>query len=99
MTNALRRFAERLRFWLFEEREYRYAENPKRRRQLNNAYVIQACAALTGIVTFTLIPLIVWLIALKSFVIVYLTSSAVAGAFYLSVSLYIRRLNKQYELN
>ena len=97
MTNPVRRFARRLRFWLLEEREYIYAENPKRRKQLHNAYLIQACAALTGITAFAIIPVIVWLITLKSFVIGYLISSAIAGVLYLTISLYIRHLNKQYD--
>jgi uncharacterized membrane protein len=95
----MRRFVDRLRFWLFEEREHQYAENPKRRRQLNNVYLIQACAVLTGIVTFAVIPLIVWLVTLKSFVLVYIISSVLAAIAYASIGLYVRRLNKQYQLN
>ena len=99
MTNPVRRFADKLKFWLFEEKEHQYAENPKKRRQLHNAYLIQACAALTGIVTFAVIPLIMWLVTLKSFVIVYLISSFVAAIMYASISLYIKHLNKQYQPN
>lgn len=98
MTNPVRRFAKKLRFWLLEEKEYIYADNPKRRRQLHNAYLIQACAALTGIIAMAIIPLIVWLITLQSFVIGYLISSLIAGAIYLTISLYIRHLNKEYQL-
>jgi hypothetical protein len=98
MTNLLSRSIGRLKFWLFEEREDKYAENPKHRRQLHNAYLIQAWAALTGIIVVAIIPLVVWLITLQSFVIVYLIFSAIAAVLYASISLHIRRLNKQYEL-
>lgn len=98
MANILSRFIGRLKFWLFEEREDKYAANPKRRRQLHNAYLIQAWAALTGIIVVAIIPLVVWLITLQSFVVVYLILSAVAAILYASTSLYVRRLNKQYEL-
>jgi dipeptide/tripeptide permease len=98
MTNLFLRFFERLKFWLFEEREDKYAENPKRRKQLHNAYLIQAWAALTGIVVIAIVPLVVWLITLQDFVIVYLILSAIAAILYVSISLYIRRLNRQFEL-
>jgi len=97
MTNLLSRSFERLKFWLFEEREDRYAENPKRRKQLHNVYLIQAWAALTGIIVVAIVPLVVWLITLQDFVIVYLILSAIAAILYASIRLYIRHLNRQYE--
>jgi hypothetical protein len=99
MANPLSCLLRRLKFWLFEERDYIYTENPKRRRQLHNAYLIQAWAALTGITVVAIIPLVVWLIALPNFVIVYLILSAIAGIFYLTISLYVRHLNKLHELH
>ena len=99
MANPLSHLTRRLKFWLFEERDDIYAENPKRRRQLHNAYLIQAWAALTGIIVMAIIPLVVWLITVQSFVVIYLISTAIAGISYLSIRWYVRRLNKQYELN
>jgi hypothetical protein len=99
MTNQLSSLLKRLKFWLFEEREYIYSDNPKRRRQLHNAYVIQALAALTGIMAMAIIPLVVWLINIQGFVLGYLIFSAVAGIFYITINLYVKHLNKQYELN
>ena len=99
MINPLSPLIKRLKFWLFEEREDIYAENPKRRRQLHDAYLIQACAALTGIAVVAMIPLVVWLIALQSFVISYLIFSTVALIVYLAISLHVRHLNKQHEPN
>lgn len=99
MINPLSYLIKRLKFWLFEEREDIYAENPKRRRQLHDAYLIQAWAALTGIAVVAMIPLVVWLIALQSFVIGYLIFSAIAGIIYLAISWYVRHLNKQHEPN
>lgn len=99
MSNLLLRLVKKVKFWLLEERDDIYAENPKRRRQLHNAYLIQACAALTGIVVIAIIPLVFWFITFKGFVVVYLISSAVAGILYLSINMYIKHLNEQYELN
>lgn len=99
MTNPVTGFLKKLRFWLFEEREFLYSENPKRRKQLNDAYLIQAWAALTGIIVMAMIPLIVWLITVQDFVLVYLIASATAFIVYLTISLHIRRLNKRCELN
>jgi hypothetical protein len=99
MSNLLLRLVRKVKFWLLEERDDMYAENPKRRRQLHNAYLIQACAALTGIVGIAIIPLVFWFVTFKGFVVVYLISSAVAGTLYVTINLYIRHLNEQYELN
>ena len=99
MANPLSHLLKRLRFWLFEETDDIHVENPKRRRQLNNAYLIQAWAALTGIIVMALIPLVVWLISVQNFVIIYLILSAIAGTFYLTISWYVRRLNRQHDLN
>jgi hypothetical protein len=98
MSNFLSRVAKKVKFWLFEERDDIYANNPKRRRQLHNAYAIQACLVLIGIGTMALIPLALWL-ALKGFVIVYLVSTVVAGILYLTISSYVKHLNKRYEIN
>ena len=98
MTNLLSRSIGRLRFWLFEEREDKYEENPKRRRQLHSAYLIQAWSALTGIIVVAIIPLVVWLISLQDFVVVYLIFSTIAAILYASISLFVRRLNKQHEI-
>jgi len=95
MVNPLSYLLKKLKFWLFEERDDVYAENPKRRRELHNAFLIQAWAALTGIVVMAIIPLVVWLITVQGFVIIYLIFSAIAGIIYLTVSLYIKRLNKR----
>ena len=99
MSNLLLRVVRKVKFWLLEERDDIYAENPKRRRQLHNAYLIQAFAALTGIGVIAIIPLVFWFITFKGFVIVYLISSATAGILYLSINLYIKHLNERYELN
>jgi len=98
MSNFLSRFARKVKFWLFEERDDIYADNPKRRRQLHNAYAIQACLVLIGIGTVALIPLALWLV-LKGFVLIYLVSTAVAGILYLTISSYVRHVNKRYEVN
>jgi|GEM_PF-2519795 len=98
MSNFLSRVAKKVKFWLFEERDDIYVDNPKRRRQLHNAYAIQACLVLIGIGTMALIPLALWL-ALKGFVIVYLVSTVVAGILYLTISSYVKHLNKRYEIN
>ena len=99
MTNFLLRVLKRLKFWLFEGRDDIYVENPKRRRQLHNAYLIQAWAALTGIIVILIVPLFVWLISLQGFVIGYIIFSVVAFIFYVTISLYVRRLNKQFEIS
>ena len=98
MSNLLSRFVKRIKFWLFEERDDVFADNPKRRRQLHNAYVIQACIALIGIGTVALIPLVLWL-TVKGFVLVYLILTAVAGILYVTISSYVKRLNKRYVLD
>jgi len=98
VSNLLSRFVKRIKFWLFEERDDVFADNPKRRRQLHNAYVIQACIALIGIGTVALIPLVLWL-TVKGFVLVYLILTAVAGILYVTISSYVKRLNKRYVLD
>jgi hypothetical protein len=98
VSNFLSHIAKRVKFWLFEERDDIYAENLKRRKQLHNAYLIQACVALIGVGTVALIPVVLWLTT-KGFVIVYLISTAVAGILYLTISSYVKHVNKQYELN
>jgi len=99
LTNLLLRVLKRLKFWLFEERDDLYAKNPKRRRQLHNAYLIQTWTALTGIIVILMVPLFVWLISLQGFVIGYVIFSIVAFIFYTTISLYIRHLNKQFEIS
>jgi hypothetical protein len=99
MANPISRLLKKLKFWLFEKRDDVYAENPKRRRELHNAYLIQASSVLTGIAVFAIIPLVVWLITVKDFVIIYIIFSAIAAIIYLTVSLHVRHLNKQYEPN
>ena len=99
MANPMSGFIKRLKFWLFEEKDYVYAENPKHRRHLHNAHLIQAWAAFTGVIVMAIIPLVVWLITLQDFVIGYLIFSMIACFLYLTISLYIKHLNKQYELN
>jgi hypothetical protein len=98
MSSFLSRIAKKVKFWLFEERDDIYAENPQRRRQLHNAYAIQVCLVLIGIGTMALIPLALWLV-LKGFVIVYLVSTAVVAIAYLTISSYVKHLNKRYEVN
>ncbi|MGD0160541.1 MAG: hypothetical protein ABSB89_09615 [Candidatus Bathyarchaeia archaeon] len=98
MSNLLSRFAKKVKFWLFEERDDIYAENLKRRKQLHNAHLIQVFIVLIGIGTMALIPLVLWFIT-KGFVFVYLIFTAVAGILYLSIDSYVKHVNKQYELN
>ena len=99
MSNFLSRIYKKLKFWLFEERDDIYAKELKRRKVLHNVNLIQTCLVVTIIGSMLLIPLILWLLALKDFALIYLFSSLAAGIFYLTVSSYIKHLNKQYEQN
>jgi len=98
VPNFLSRVAKKVKFWLFEERDDIYADNPKRRRQLHNAHVIQAIMVLIGVGTFTLIPLMLWL-AREGLAIIYIVSTAVAGILYITISSYVKHVNKRYDIN
>ena len=97
MANFLSRLAKKVKFWLFEEREDIYAENPKRKRIIHNASLIQSILALIGIGIMALVPLVMWLITLRDFVIVYLASTVVIGIVYFTIGSYAKRMNKKTE--
>ena len=98
MSNFLSRVAKKVKFWLFEERDDIYADNLKRRRQLHNAHLIQAIVVLIGVGTFALIPMALWLIV-KGLAIVYIVSTVVAGILYITISSYVKHVNKRYDIN
>ena len=95
MANLLSRVAKKVKFWLFEERDDVYAEKFKRRRILHNASAIQSILALIGIGTAALVPLVMWLITLKDFVIVYLAATATVGVIYFTFGRYVKHLNEK----
>jgi hypothetical protein len=74
------------------------APNPKRKKIIHNAHLIQAWAVLAGVVSIGLIPLYVWLITVPGFVIAYLVWCAVVGIANVVLSVYMRRLNEKDDL-
>ncbi len=96
VRNPILLFGKWLHYVLFEERDDPYVPNPKRKKIIHNAHLIQAWAALTGLVSFGLIPpLFAWLIAVPGFVMVYLAWCVIMGAANLALKVYVHKLNEE----
>ena len=95
MRNPISIFWKWLHCVLFEERNDPHATNPKRKKIIHNAHLIQAWAALIGVLSVGLIPLYIWLITVPGFVIAYLVWCAVMGITNVVLSFYVRRLNER----
>ena len=98
MRNIISNFFYRLHRILLEESDDSQAPaefRSKPRRQLHNAFLIQSWAALTGIVSIAIIPVIVWLITIPYFVIGYLVWCAVTAVLWLIGWFKVKKLNEQ----
>lgn len=95
MRNPVSLFWKWLHYVLFEEMDDPHAPNPKHKKIIHNAHLIQAWAVLAVIVSVGLIPLYVWLITVPGFVIAYLVWCAVVGIANVVLSVYVRRLNEK----
>jgi len=95
MRNPISLFWKWLHYVLFEERDDPHVSNPKRKKIIHNAHLIQAWAALIGILSVGLIPIYVWLITVPGFVIAYLVWCAGMGITNVVSSFYVRHLNER----
>lgn len=95
VRNPVSLFRKWLHYVLFEETDDPHAPNPKRKKIIHNAHLIQAWAALIGILSVGLIPLYVWLITVPGFVIAYLVWCAVLSIANVVLDVYVRRLNEK----
>jgi fatty acid desaturase len=95
VRNPISLFWKWLHYVLFEEIDDPRVPNPKRRKIIHNAHLIQVWAMLAGIASIGLIPLCVWLITVPGFVIAYIVWCAVMGVANVVLSLYVRRLNEE----
>ena len=95
MRNPISLFWKWMHYILFEEMDDPHAPKSKHKKIIHNAHLIQAWAALIGILSVGLIPLYVWLITVPGFVIAYLVWCAVMGISNVVLSFYVRRLNER----
>ena len=95
LRNPISLFWKWLHYVLFEEMDDPHVPDLKRKKIIHNAHLIQALAALVGILSVGLIPLYVWLITVPGFVIAYLVWCAVMGITNIVLSVYVRRLNEE----
>ena len=95
MRNPLSLFYRWLHYVLMEETSDPHAPNAKPRKMLHNAHLIQAWAAMAGILSIGSIPLIIFLIQVPFFVVGYLCFCAVAGTAELVGHAWVKRLNER----
>ena len=95
MRNPLSLFYRWLHYVLMEETSDPHAPNTKPRKMLHNAHVIQAWAAMAGILSFGSIPMIIFLIQVPYFVLAYLCWCAVMGIGELAGYAWVKRMNER----